>query len=175
MNCEYLWLAHFLLKYFFGSLSSYEKHFLKDPLIMNVTDCASSVWSFLILWWNLSEKNFFKLQSETNSLWNDIFFLFMECVNIQGYNLGQKLLRILHFLCVTECQSCRFGCAEVPLLTLGWWMLFSWGQKWSSRTSTLFFIFLGGGRGGGGVFLTAYAFKSFILIRIRHGNFCSKL
>ena len=99
----------------------------------------------------------------------------MECV-IQGYNLGQKLLRILHFLSVTECQSCRFGCAEAPLLTLGWSMLFSWGQKWSSRTSTLFFIFGGkGGGGGGGVFVTAYAFKSFILIRIRHGNFCSKL
>ena len=72
----------------------------------------------------------------------------MECVNIQGYNLGQKLLRILHFLCVTKCQSCRFGCAEAPLLTLGWSMLFSWGQKWSSRTSTLFFIFFGGGGEG---------------------------
>ena len=100
------------------------------------------------------------------------FFLFLGCV-IQGYNLGQKLLRILHFLSVTECQSGRFGRAEAPLLTLGWSMLFSWGQKWSSRTSTLFFIFFGGG--GGGVFETAYAFKSFILIRIRHGNFCSKL
>ena len=33
----------------------------------------------------------------------------------------------------------------------------------------------GGGGGGGGVFVTVYAFKSFILIRIRHGNFCSKL
>ena len=71
----------------------------------------------------------------------------MECV-IQGYNLGQKLLRILHFLSVTECQSCRFGCAEAPLLTLGWSMLFSWGQKWSSRTSTLFFIFFWGGGEG---------------------------
>ena len=38
------------------------------------------------------------------------------------------------------------------------------------------FLFFGGrGGGGGGVFVTAYAFKSFILIHIRHGNFCSKL
>ena len=38
----------------------------------------------------------------------------------------------------------------------------------------VFYFFWGGGEGGG-VFLTAYAFKSFILIRTRHGNFCSKL
>ena len=36
----------------------------------------------------------------------------------------------------------------------------------------VFYFFWGG---GGGVFVTACAFKSFILIRIRHGNFCSKL
>ena len=38
-----------------------------------------------------------------------------------------------------------------------------------------YFLGEGGGGGGGGVFVTAYAFKSFILIRIRHGNFCLKL
>ena len=59
------------------------------------------------------------------------------------YNLGQKVLRILHFLMHSRCtlQICHHG---DPSPTPPWLMLFSQEQKCSGHTTTLFFF---GGEG----------------------------
>ena len=66
-------------------------------------------------------------------------------------NLGQKVLRILHFLIpITPIPLLwyRYGPSAPP----PWSNLFSGDQKWSSRTLTMFFVlfcFVFGGEGGG--------------------------
>ena len=90
-------------------------------------------------------------------------------------NLGQKVLRIFHFLNHRMPILWIWYCYGTPPLTPPWSKFFSRDQKWSSQTSTLFLW--GQGRGGGGGIVVASAFKSFILKldMVMSQRFCLRL
>ena len=80
-------------------------------------------------------------------------------------NLGQKVLRIFHFLnhrMPILWIWYRYG---TPPLTPPWSKFFSRDQKWSSQTSTLFLW--GQGRGGGNCSCQCF---QVLYLETRHGN-----
>ena len=81
-------------------------------------------------------------------------------------NLGQKVLRIFHFLNHRMPILWIWYCYGTPPLTPPWSKFFSRDQKWSSQTSTLFLW--GQGRGGGGN-CSCQCFQV-LYLETRHGN-----
>ena len=78
----------------------------------------------------------------------------MQSLFGSSYNLGQKVLRILHFL-THRTPIHGFGTAMAPPLAPPWSKLSSQDQKWSSWNSTFF------GRGGGGGGVGVFVVESF--------------